>query len=178
MFSSIICTLLTIVIFILVAYLLKLWIESILRKRHEAFKTAYLKDPPKDAIVNEIMDALHVYHNMAVALHTTYVVLGFIAIVSSVSVTSLSGSKEQLTIFGFDAKNATHILSFIATASITLITAFNLGNKSNNCRKAWRLLSYALAQNRLGQITDAALLKAHNEAETIIGGVDFNYGHH
>jgi hypothetical protein len=179
MFPSLICTVITIVIFLMIAFLLKLWIESILRKRHLKSKDDYLNKAPKDALVHEIMDALNVYHNMAVTLHTTYVILGFIAIISSVLVTSLSGSSSEKVMFmGVDSKTATHILSFISTATITLITAFNLGTKSNNCRKAWRLLSYNLAQNRLGLVTDAMLLKAHNEAETIIGGVDFNYGHH
>ncbi|MBE9584023.1 hypothetical protein IM792_06140 [Mucilaginibacter sp. JRF] len=122
-------------------------------------------------IEKDIVEALKVYHSMAIKLHSIYVVLGLIAISSSVFVTTFVSGSLQSGVY----KDALPYVSFAATASLTLITAFNLGNKANNCRKGWRYLHYAFARYKADIIKLPELLKARDEAETILGGVDFQY---
>ncbi|MBB5396526.1 hypothetical protein [Mucilaginibacter sp. AK015] len=126
-------------------------------------------DVSKDIEIS-IVDTLNTYDGMATQLHLTYVLLGCIAIISSVFVTTFIASDT--------AKYSSEYLpyvSFASTASLTLITAFNLGAKANNCRAAWRYLDYAFSRYKTKEITIAELLKARFEAETIMGGVDFQY---
>lgn len=120
-----------------------------------------------DEIEKDIIRALDVFHNMAFKLHSLYVFLGFIAIISSVFVTTFLATNIHYVVLPY--------ISFTATASLTLITAFNLGTKANNCRKGWRHLHYAFAQYKADLIKIPELLAARAEAETILGGVDFQY---
>jgi len=123
------------------------------------------------AIEADVEAVLKVYHRMAFQLHMVYVILGFVAIVSSVFVTTFIGYKTPPL---FKTEYLPYI-SFISTACITLITAFSLGNKSNNTRRAWRLLKFSYLQYKAGIIDVNELLKKQDEAEAIIGGVDFQY---
>jgi hypothetical protein len=128
------------------------------------------EDVLKD-IENSIIGTLSTYNDMATQLHLTYVILGCIAIISSVFVTTfIAGSTTTVSY-----RDYLPFVSFASTASITLITAFNLGTKANSCRTAWRYLDYTFSRYKTGEITMAELLKAKFEAETILGGVDFQY---
>lgn len=119
--------------------------------------------------VKEDMDiALVVYNRMAIRLMTLLVVLGVIAIFCSLFVTSFAGS----TWFSTDAVKIT---SFASTLSLTLITAFSIGPKGNRARSAWRHLNKALLVYRSGNSSVMDLIKAYEEAEAMLGGMDFSY---
>jgi hypothetical protein len=67
----------------------------------------------------------------------------------------------------------TKVFAFIAAVSISLLTAFNLGAKSNNTRDAWRELNIAAIKFNRGQIGKDKLIKAYENGESRIGGVSF-----
>jgi hypothetical protein len=95
-----------------------------------------LEDKEKIALIEKnVINALKVYHKMAVQLHMTYVILGALAILCSVFVTTfISGAKDSIY------KEWLPYVSFASTTSLTLITAFNLGAKGNSCRNSYRHL--------------------------------------
>ncbi|WP_345954376.1 hypothetical protein [Mucilaginibacter sp. PAMB04168] len=143
----------------------------------------FLSRPPKpttipvvrsDNIIEielDIAESLGNWHRWAGQLHALYIVIGVIAILSSVFVTTFISTKDNQL---FDTKYLPYV-SFTSTVSITLITAFNLGPKANNWRKAWRMLHYHYSLYKAGTITMPELLKKRYEADELIGGVDFQY---
>ncbi|MEO6980294.1 MAG: hypothetical protein ABI113_18020, partial [Mucilaginibacter sp.] len=131
-----------------------------------------LEDDARIALIEKnVIIALRVYHKVAVQLRITYVIIGTVAILCSVFVTTfISGAEKS------EYKQWLPFVSFASTASLTLITAFNLGAKGNNCRNAYRHLENSYMRYKAEpDYTLADLVKAKNEAEKIIGGVDFQY---
>ena len=63
----------------------------------------------------------------------------------------------------------TKVFAFIAAVSISLLTAFNLGAKSNNTRDAWREFNIAAIKFNRGQIGKDKLIKAYENGESRIG---------
>jgi hypothetical protein len=122
------------------------------------------------AVEKNIIRALETYHHMAVQLHMTYIVLGALAIICSVFVTTFIAVK------GNSYKEWLPYISFTSTAALTLITAFNLGAKGNNCRNGWRHLESAFMSYKAdAKFTIEDLIKAKAEAEALLGGVEFQY---
>jgi hypothetical protein len=72
-----------------------------------------------------------------------------------------------------DQKVASQIFGFLAAVSISLMTAFNLGAKSNDTRNAWRELNAAVLKYNQNIIGKAEVICAYEHAETLIGGVIF-----
>lgn len=69
------------------------------------------------------------------------------------------------------------VFAFIAAISIALMTGFNLGEKSNNVRNAWRELNAAvIAFNSNEKISEEEVIKAYREGEKRIGDVTFSRG--
>jgi len=130
-----------------------------------------LSDDSKQAIENIVLGALNTYHNMALRLHTSFVILGATAIIGSVFVTTFISEQEPKS----ELTSVLPFISFISTSCLTLTTAFNLSNKANNCRKAWRHLEYAYNIYKGTNSDIKALIDAKMEAEEIIGGVEFKY---
>ena len=65
--------------------------------------------------------------------------------------------------------------AFIAAVSIALMTGFNLGEKSNNVRNAWRELNTAIMKfNSDEKVPKDEVLKAYSEGEKRIGDVYFS----
>jgi hypothetical protein len=65
------------------------------------------------------------------------------------------------------------VFAFIAAVSIALMTAFNLGGKSNNSRAAWRHLNAAIMKFNEGIIEKKDVIQAYEEAERSIGDVTY-----
>jgi len=131
-----------------------------------------LEDKDKIVLIEKnVINALEVYHKMAVQLRMTYVISGALAILCSVFVTTfISGAKDSIY------KDWLPYISFASTASLTMITAFNLGAKGNSCRNAYRHLENGYMRYKAdSSFTIIDLVKAKNEAEMILGGVDFQY---
>jgi len=66
------------------------------------------------------------------------------------------------------------IFGFIAALSISLLTAFNLGAKSNNTRNAWRRLKAAIMKFNENLVIKSAVIEAFEQGESLIGGVSFS----
>lgn len=73
-------------------------------------------------------------------------------------------------------KEYTQIFAFIAALSISMMTAFNLGAKSNNTRNAWRKLNAAIMKFNQNIVDKEAVIRAYEEGESLIGGVSFSQG--
>jgi len=139
-------------------------------------KKEFLSESPLDALVSNILNLLYTYNKMAITLHSIYVFLGATTILTSVFVSTFLTSNATLD----KVPIATYLplVSFASTASISLISAFSLGNKANNSRRAWRLLSSAFdifMVSERGHKEMTELIKKRDEAEIIVGGVDFKY---
>ncbi|MGB9168549.1 MAG: hypothetical protein WCB31_06460 [Nitrososphaeraceae archaeon] len=72
-----------------------------------------------------------------------------------------------------DQKMASQIFGFLAAVSISLMTAFNLGAKSNDTRNAWRELNAAVLKYNQNIVGKAEVIAAYEHAETLIGGLIF-----
>ena len=54
-----------------------------------------------------------------------------------------------------------------------MMTAFNLGTKSNNVRNAWRILNYAIIKFNHNLIQTNEVIGVYEEGESLIGGVTY-----
>jgi hypothetical protein len=70
--------------------------------------------------------------------------------------------------------NYVRVFAFIAAISISMLTAFNLGAKSNNVRNAWRQLNSAVIKFNRELIDKDSVIIAYEKGEELIGGVDFS----
>ena len=78
------------------------------------------------------------------------------------------------TMIGYIDDQYSRIFGFIAALSISLLTAFNLGAKSNNTRNAWRKLNLAIIKYNEKMITKNALISAYEKGESLIGGINYS----
>ena len=67
------------------------------------------------------------------------------------------------------------IFALVAAASIALMTSFDLGTKSNNIVRAWRLLNAAIIKfNNVEENGDVQkVIESYEKAEEIIGDVTY-----
>jgi hypothetical protein len=65
------------------------------------------------------------------------------------------------------------IFAFISALSIGLMTAFDLGTKSNNMMDAWRHLAFTVMKFNNDLCDKQAVIDAYNEGEKLIGDVTF-----
>ncbi|HJS64255.1 MAG TPA: hypothetical protein VJ767_05300 [Nitrososphaeraceae archaeon] len=72
-----------------------------------------------------------------------------------------------------DQKVASQIFGFLAAVSISLMTAFNLGAKSNDTRNAWRELNAVVLKYNQNIVGKAEVIAVYEHAETLIGGLIF-----
>jgi hypothetical protein len=78
---------------------------------------------------------------------------------------------------GFIQDEYAKLFAFIAAISIALMTGFNLGEKSNNVRNAWRELNAAVIEfNSNDKVSEEEVIKAYREGEKRIGDVTFKRG--
>lgn len=117
-------------------------------------------------VLIDIEDKLHDWSKMADRLMFALIILGFIAIGSTLFISAFVGSIDSLYI---------KIIAFAATFSLTLITTFNLPTKTSDVRKAWRLLNKSIYRYKSGLISIDVLIKDYETGENMLGSVDFNY---
>jgi hypothetical protein len=70
-------------------------------------------------------------------------------------------------------KVTNQIFGFLAAVSISLLTAFNLGAKSNNTRNAWRELNTTVMRFNQNIVQKSDVINAYERGETMIGGITF-----
>ena len=122
-----------------------------------------------DITIGELRKILRVWHYTANRLVNLTILFGILAIVSSVLV-SVYTSTDLM------CKQVIKILACISTASITLLTAFNVVQKGNNARTAWRILNAALYRFENGLYTMEQLIHCYEIGERLVGDTDFSFG--
>lgn len=98
-------------------------------------------------------------------LWTLHIALGVVATFFSLLTASQIGHIDD---------QYARIFGFIAALSISLLTAFNLGAKSNNTRNAWRRLNAAIMKFNENLVSKSAVIEAFEQGESLIGGVSFS----
>jgi hypothetical protein len=118
-----------------------------------------------DREVPEMLTYLQLWGDNTTNLWAVHIALGVIATFFSLLTASQIGHIED---------QYSRIFGFIAALSVSLLTAFNLGAKSNNTRNAWRKLNSAIIKFNERMVTKEALILAYEQGESMIGGVNFS----
>lgn len=117
----------------------------------------------KEKYIKEILKHLKRWALMAGVLRFIHITLGILAVVFSILVASKINSIDKIYIEWF---------AFTAAVAIGLQTGFDLGNKANRMRKAWRLLNWSLLKfNNCEKHTLENLIDDYMTAEEIVGDV-------
>lgn len=123
----------------------------------------------------DVLDEIKIQHKKWVNIRNTFnaivIILGFTAIVTSVIVSVYTGSATDDSI----APKYLKVIAVISTASLTLLTAFNVVGIANNVSRASRHLGVAIFKYEAGVYKIRSLIEAYKEAEQIIGQFNFNY---
>lgn len=118
-----------------------------------------MEDPQ---VLDEFEAQVKKWHRSAVMLHTTYIGLGIISVVSSIAVATFV---EELGTFN------TRVIAAISAGSVALIETTGVGRKGNGFRQAQRHLRAGTLKFRTGEIATKELIKIFSESELIIGDV-------
>jgi hypothetical protein len=114
-----------------------------------------------------ILEYLGRWDLWATVLRITHVLLGTLGIFFSLLAASQIGSIQD---------EYAKIFAFIAAVSISLMAAFNLSEKSNNVRKAWRELNAAVMKFNENIIDEKEIIEIYRNQEAVVGDVTFNRG--
>jgi hypothetical protein len=114
----------------------------------------------EQAIPPEIAKQLFWWNIFASSLRALYVVLGLFGVVAPLIVASFV---DALATWGVRA------LSFLASASVAVFAAFDIGNLATRWREAWKHLNAARLDYEVGIIKIEGLAKAYREGEAMIG---------
>jgi len=116
----------------------------------------------------DILIYLKHWQDLARTLRLVHLLLGISATFFSLLAASQIGSI---------ADEYAKIFAFIAAVSIALMAGFNLGEKSNNVRNAWRLLNAVVIEfNSNPELSQEEVIKVYTKAEELIGDVTFSRG--
>jgi len=118
-----------------------------------------------DREIPEMLTYLQLWSSNTTKLWIVHITLGVIATFFSLLTASQIGNIDN---------QYSRIFGFIAALSISLMTAFNLGAKSNNTRNAWRKLNTAIMKFNEHMIKKEALIAAYIQGESLIGGVSYS----
>lgn len=111
----------------------------------------------------EVEDQIKRWHHSAIILHSTYISLGIISVVSSVVVATFTEELEPFWI---------KVLAATSATSVALIKTTDVGRKGNGFRQAHRHLKAAeLRRFDTGEKSNQDVIKAFAEAEFMIGDV-------
>lgn len=116
--------------------------------------------------IPEVIPFLEIWRRKATAFRFLHALLGSLSVIFSLLTTTLLAMDSM----NFWAK----VSAFIAAVSIGLMTAFNLGTKSNSMTNAWRKLTAAAIRYNKGLIEKKDVINAYVEAEGLIGDVTFD----
>jgi hypothetical protein len=117
----------------------------------------------------DVMNSLNIYNGIALRNYWFYRALGITSLASSLFLAvSLGGDKGGLV-----PVEVSKILAFISSLSTGIIFSFNLLEKGNRARKAFRHLLNAILLYEHCEIDMAELLKRYKESEEIMGDDEF-----
>lgn len=114
------------------------------------------------AVSEEIEKQINRWHYSAISLHSTYISLGVISVVSCIILATFT---ERLQPFWLK------VLAATSASSAALIKTTDVGRKGNSFRQAHRHLKAAKMRYDTGDISTQDLTKAFAEAELMIGDV-------
>lgn len=138
--------------------------------QHKSFIMIENTNTPIDPeVYKEILQRHKTYSKRVDRLSNFVVAGGIISIVSSLFISAFVGSLgtyENLII---------RIVSFVSALTLTLMGAFNLSKRLSDIRSAWTFLSRAIYRYKNKMIDTNEFLKAYDEAENMVGPVEFNY---
>jgi hypothetical protein len=123
------------------------------------------------AIAQELPDVVpffKIWRKKATGFRILHALLGVLSVFFSLLTTTV------LQFEGSNWNSYAKIFAFIAAVSIGLMTAFNLGTKSNDMTRAWRKLTAAVIRFNKGLITKEKVIDEYVEAERLIGDVTFD----
>jgi hypothetical protein len=118
-------------------------------------------DLEKEPVLIEIETLLKSWERQTKVLRALHVLLGLIAIISSVTVASRLITPESTMMAG---------IAWLAAITSTILTYMGLEAKSNNMRTAWRILNTAVLRYREDKDMKK-LIEAYERGEEIIGDV-------
>lgn len=117
------------------------------------------------AVPKPIIENLKSWNRIARSLRFIFVFLGCAATVSGLIATTFT---EQLGFFW------TKMFTFAASASIGLLTAFDIGGKANAVRRAWRNLQTAVLRYQEDSAYElSSLLEEYKRGEEAVGDVNY-----
>lgn len=100
-------------------------------------------------------------------LRIIHVILGLVATTSSILAASTLFDKKESE----KKSNLKSILMIIAAVSFSILSAFDLGDKANKERTAWREMNVAIMKYQQGLDSMKGLIDAYEKAEMTIGDV-------
>jgi hypothetical protein len=142
---------------------------------------AYSKDKPindPELGVPEVVQFLKVWKTKATILRALQVLLGSLSVFFSLLTTTVlqftTTTANTATITAANTDNFyAKIFAFTAAVSICLMTAFDLGTKSNNMTNAWRHLNATVIKFNNGVSDREEVIDAYIDGEITIGNVTF-----
>ncbi len=121
-------------------------------------------EKPESTLPEEIRKMRKTWSSHSTILRIIHVLLGIIAIVTSVTVAARVVDPNS---------NLMAYLAWSAAVSSTLLTSMSLEAKSNHYRTAWRMLNVAVLRYRTEKNSDIAKLNdAYEKGESTIGDVN------
>lgn len=117
-----------------------------------------------DRELPDMLTYLKLWGYNTIRLWAIHITLGVLATIFSLLAAALMGDPYIGWARGF---------AFVAAVSISILTAFNLGTKSNNVRNAWRMLNSAIIKFNHHIISKNDVIAAYEAGEALIGGVAY-----
>lgn len=125
-------------------------------------ETDQIIEQPRD-LSSEIDNQIQRWHRGAFWLHTTYISMGTISVISSLVVAGFTKDLGEWW---------TKILATTSATSVALMKTTDVGRKGNGFRQAHRYLRTEKMLFDKGESSVERLIQAYAKAETLIGDVE------
>jgi hypothetical protein len=163
-------TLLGVIMIVLVFLAFYKIIENRLRKQlDKELRKEQEQDPVPRQIPEPILVSLGIYNAISIRNYWAYRGLGIISLATSLYLTIAIGRKAESLISNY----VTQLIAYASALSTGLIFTFNLVEKSNRARRAFRILQNAIMKYRYYDFSMAQLIDKYREAEDLLGDDEF-----
>jgi hypothetical protein len=130
---------------------------------------ANINTPIDPKVYQQILHRLDTFSKRVDKLSNFIIAGGIISIVSALFISAFVGS------LGVWEHWIIRIVSFVSALTLTLLGAFNVAKKLSDIRSAWMSLNKAVFQYESKMIDASELIRVYQEAENLVGPVEFNY---
>jgi len=125
-----------------------------------------------EIVIEQITFILRFWGRKATQLEIGLILLGTVSIVSALAV----GAFADLDFMKYQQSLPLKVLGFLSALCLTLINSFNMSDRANRVRKAWRHLNKALYRYNSDIVDIKKVILAYDEGEEMIGStVEFSY---